>query len=114
MSERLQFGAQFGVVVDFAVVYQHGVAILAAHGLLARDQVDDGEPDRAQRNVSGLENTLLVGAAMNQRRGGALDQAGLNRTVFMSESDDAAHAVVDDKWRGRFTEGRRVVALFKN
>jgi hypothetical protein len=93
MSESLEFGAQLGMVVHLAVVNQNGIAILAVHGLLAGYEVDDREPYSTQRHVRGFVNALLVGPAMDQRRGGAADQIGLNRAVFMCESDNTAHAV---------------------
>jgi hypothetical protein len=41
VAERLEFEAQFGVVVDLAVEDGDRIAIFAAHGLVAAFEVDN-------------------------------------------------------------------------
>src|SRR5262249_44826800 len=89
MTQRLQSGAELGMIVNLAVINQNHVAILAAHGLLARHEVDDHKPHCTQRNVRGFVNALLVRPAMNQRSGGPAYEARLNRAVFVGESDNS-------------------------
>ena len=73
MAPLLQLAAQLAMVINFAVVNQGEIAIVAVHRLLAGDEIDDGEPHRAEGDVISLENALLVGSAMNQAGGCALD-----------------------------------------
>jgi hypothetical protein len=73
MSPLFQLAAQFAMVIDFAVIDEREIAIVAVHRLLAGDEVDDGEPDGAQGDVVSLENPLLVGSTVNQAGGCALD-----------------------------------------
>ena|SRR5664279_2026968 len=79
------------VVVDFAVVDESGVPILAPHRLLARDEVDDGEPHRSQGDVVRLVNTLLVGSSVDQAGGRPLNESAINRSVLVSKANNATH-----------------------
>ena len=63
----------FGEVVDFTIENQDGVAVIAAHGLLARNEVDDLQPHGTERHVGRFEYALLVRAAVEQRGGGFAD-----------------------------------------
>jgi len=49
-AQAFEFAAQFRVVVDFAVEYDDGVAVVAHDGLVASCEVDDFQADRAERN----------------------------------------------------------------
>ena len=73
MAERFQFGAQFQVIVDFAVEDDYGVAVRRKDRLIAAFQVNNFQAGGAERAYFGLENALLVGAAMDKGRRGAPD-----------------------------------------
>src|SRR3981081_900940 len=67
LSVRFQFRAQFAMVVDLAVEDQYGVSVLAAHGLVARLQIDDLKAHGPHRNALRFVGALLVRTSMNQR-----------------------------------------------
>lgn len=48
MSEAFELLAKLGVVIDFPVEDDNGVAVLADHGLVAGLQVDNLQPGSAQ------------------------------------------------------------------
>src|SRR5580704_11631950 len=68
MAELFQFGAQFQVIVDFAVEDDYSVAIRREDRLIA---------------------ALLVRAAMDEGRRGAPDAVRIGRPIFMGETGDA-------------------------
>ena len=73
MAERFQFGAQFQVIVDFTVEDDNGVAVGRKDRLVAAFQVNNFQARGAQGADFGLEDTLLVRAAMDEGRRGAPD-----------------------------------------
>src|SRR6266566_7647654 len=93
VAQGFEFAPQLGVVVDFAIEDQHGIAIVAGHGLIPMFEIDDFEPDSAERYVGRLPNVLTVRAAVNQRAGNPPNPLGLWRFIGMRESGDAAHGI---------------------
>ena len=67
MPQRLQFVADFAVVVDFAVERDGGVAVVADDRLVAAGQIDDLQAHRAQGRDAAFEDAVLVGPAMVER-----------------------------------------------
>ena len=66
MAERFQFGAQFAVVVDFAVGDQREAAVFVVERLRAAFEIDDGEPRMQQAYIARYMPALPVRAAMGQ------------------------------------------------
>lgn len=91
MPERLELPAQLGMIVDFAVEDQDGVAVVAAHRLVAVAQVNDLQAHGTKRDVLGLMSSLLVRAAMDQRRGGALDGLSARLAMPMCKPSYSTH-----------------------
>ena len=76
MATRFQFGAQFLVIVDFAIEDDDGIAgIREDMGWSPERKIDDFQAGGAQRNQLRFEDALLVGPAMNNRGDGALNPA---------------------------------------
>src|SRR5580698_8558700 len=62
MAELFQFGAQFQVIVDFAVEDDYSVAIQREDRLIAAFEVNNFQAGGAKRADFGLEDSLLVRA----------------------------------------------------
>ena len=90
MAALFQFRAQFHMVVDFAVEDDHGVAVRRYDRLVARVEIDDLQPRGAERYQVGLEDALLVGAAMKDRSNGAPDPLRTRNPALMCKADDSA------------------------
>src|SRR5208282_6915903 len=90
MAERFEFGAQFQVIVDFAVEDDYGVAIRRKDRLITAFEVNNFQAGGAEGADFGLEDALLVGAAMDEGRRGAPDAVRIGRPIFMGETGDAA------------------------
>src|SRR5580692_12486315 len=90
MAEFFQFGAQFQVIVDFAVEDDYSVAIRREDRLIAAFEVNNFQAGGAKRADFGLEDALLVRAAMDEGRRGAPDAVRIGRPIFMGETGDAA------------------------
>ena len=89
MAELFQFGAQFQVIVDFAVEDDYSVAIRREDRLIAALEVNNFQAGGAKRADFGLEDALLVRAAMDEGRRGAPDAVRIGRPIFMGETGDA-------------------------
>src|SRR5580658_249186 len=89
MADLFQLGAQFQVIVDFAVEDDKGVAIGRKDWLVAALEVNNFQAGGAERADFGLEDTLLVRSAMDQGRRGAPDAVRIGRPIFMGEAGDA-------------------------
>ena len=90
MAEVFQFGAQLEVIVDFTVEDDCGVAIWRKDGLVAALEVNNFQARGAEGADFGLEDALLVRAAMDEGRRGAPDAVRIGRPIFMGETGDAA------------------------
>ena len=67
MALRLQFGAHFREIVDFAVEDDRQALILGQHRLRAAGQVDDRQAQMAQAHARRGPNAAAVGTAMRHR-----------------------------------------------
>ena len=93
VAPRLQFQPQLGVVEDLAVEDDPQAAVLVADGLLARAEIDDGEPGVAQAGLIVQVDAELVRAAVpdgaeHAPERGLGDGAG---AAQVAEPGDAAH-----------------------
>jgi hypothetical protein len=68
-----QLLAKFGVVIDFAVEDQDGIAIRAFERLVSAVEVDDAQTNGPEGDRLGLEEPLLIGSAMSQGESGSTD-----------------------------------------
>src|SRR5580700_7032599 len=94
MAERFQFGAQFEVIVDFAVEDDYGVAIGRKDRLVAAFEVNNFQARGAEGADFGAKDALLVRSAMDEGRRGAPDAVWIGRPIFMRETDDAAQILM--------------------
>src|SRR5579863_2425714 len=85
MAERFQFGAQFQMIVDFAVEDDYSVAIRGEDGLVAAFEVNNFQAGGAERAHFRAEDALLVRSAMDEGRRGAPDAIWVGRPIFMCE-----------------------------
>src|SRR5579872_7111792 len=95
MPEFLQLAAQLPMIVDFTVEDDGGIAVFAQDGLVAGLGRDDLQARGAQGAMSRLENSLLVGSAVQQRRGGAMNAIGTRGPSRMGKSNDSTHKIVN-------------------
>ena len=92
MALRLELGPQLDVVVDLAVMDQLEPAVPACEGLQARvREVDDREPEVAERDAGCLERAPPVRPAVRELGEHALDGLGLGRPVERNDAAEAAH-----------------------
>ena len=100
MSAPFELRAQFRVIVDLPIEDDHRVAVFRPYGLVAGIQVDDFQAGRAKRDQVGLEDALLVGAAMYQRMDGALYPAGTGHKFELSKAGDSTqNSLPLERWR---------------
>ena len=98
-TRRFELGAQFGRVVDLAVIAEHEAAAARDHRLRSgRAEIDDGEPGMAERDARvGIDpHALIVGPAMAEtvghaRRDGA-QLIGPEASLQVYEARDPAHS----------------------
>src|ERR1700722_18941830 len=89
MTDLLEMPAHFGVIINFAVEDQDGVA--RDHRLRAMIEVDNFQPHGAERDLIGFPDALLIGSTMGNGSGDRSHAAGLSRAARMGETGDAAH-----------------------
>jgi hypothetical protein len=65
VAARFQEGADFQVVINFAVEDDHGVAVFGNDRLIAGGEVQNFQASSAKRDAIGLEDTLLIRATVN-------------------------------------------------
>ena len=65
MPLGFQFGAQFCVVVDFAVENDPDILIFVGRAAGVRLDVDDAQPAHGQANILFDEETFIIGPAMD-------------------------------------------------
>ena len=94
MAERFQFGAQFRMIVDFAIEDDYGVAVWREDGLVAAFEVNNFQAGGAERADFGAEDALLVRATMDEGRRGAPDAVWIGRPISMCETGDAAQILL--------------------
>ena len=91
MARLLQLGAQFQVVIDFAVEDDGGVAVVGVKRLVAGFQIEDLEAGGSQRAGSGFVDTLLVWSAMDQCRRSFGNPLWARQSALMCETNYPAH-----------------------
>ena len=93
VAERLQFGTQGLVVVNFAVEDDGEGSVLVEHRLCAAVGVYDGEPPMPQRGAGIGEVALAIGAAVADQIGHRPHRAFCRHRVMAGgcETDNAAH-----------------------
>ncbi len=64
MAERFQLFADLGVIVNFAVEDNDGIAVFGAHRLIAAGEINDLQPHRAHRSIGRFMHAVLIRAAM--------------------------------------------------
>ena len=67
--------------------------IFGEYRLIARIEIDDLQPRRAQRNRRGFENALLIGPAMQDGLNGAPDALRARMEFKLGESGDATQVI---------------------
>ena len=91
MPRRLQFPANFLVVVNFPVESDCRVAIVADEGLVTAAKVDNLQAHGAKRRRAAFEYAVLVGTAMRDDLRDALGQAPAHDPVETCISRDTTH-----------------------
>src|SRR5579872_4190052 len=71
MPARNELLPDFAVIVDFPVEDERSIAVLAHHRLVAASEVDDLQPNSAQRRLTACEDAVLIRPPMVQRLGDA-------------------------------------------
>jgi hypothetical protein len=79
------------MVVDFTVKSDGGVAVGAAHGLVAAGEIDNAEPRSTERDVRSSKAALLVGAAMDQGGDPGVQNAGGESSRAVCIAKDSTH-----------------------
>src|SRR6267378_4026906 len=92
MPQFFEFGPQLQVIVNLAVENDSGVAVFRQNRLIAGVQIDDFQARGAHRKKIGLEDALLVGAAMGERSGCFPNALGRRRPIFSREPCNSAQA----------------------
>src|SRR5262249_48349580 len=91
VAKGLQSLADFGVVIDLAVEYDHRAAVFADQRLIAFVQILDAQANGSQGHVAGGEGPALVGAAVGYSFRHAPDQVRIRLTIPMSKTSNATH-----------------------
>jgi hypothetical protein len=63
------------MVIDLTVKSNNGVAVGAAHGLVATGEIDNSKPRSAKGDVGRGETALLIGSAMRESRDSSFQNA---------------------------------------
>ena len=74
MAARFEVLAQLGIVVNFAVQHHPQRSIFIRERLMAAGQVDDAQAAKSEAEPGVGENTFIIGTAMNDRLGHAMDE----------------------------------------
>ena len=91
VSQLLELGANFEVVVNLAVEDDDGVAVGGLDRLVAAGYVENRQPGSAKGAEGGLMHTLLVWSAMDQRGRGFRDPLRTRQPIFMCKTYNPAH-----------------------
>src|SRR5665213_907405 len=90
ISALFQFAAQFQVIVDLSVEDDDVTAIRGHDGLISALYVDNLQPRRAERNVVGLKDALLIRTPMENARNRILNSAGRRGAMHVCKAGYAA------------------------
>lgn len=93
MAEFFEFGAQFEVIVDFAIEDDAPFAGVFENGLIAALEVDDFQTRGAAGEGLGGEGALLVRSAMMQGGERLLNASVRGDSIFMRKTGNTAQAV---------------------
>ena len=91
VARFFQLGAEFQVVVDFAVEDDGRIAVVRLKRLVAGFQIENLEPGGSQRAGSGFVDTLLVRSAMDQCRRSFGNPLWARQSALMCETNYPAH-----------------------
>ena len=86
-----ELAAQRTVVVDLAVLEREDAAAARGEGLIARREIDDGQPSHAERDARLEVRSLAVGPAMTDRFEHRAQERRRRRLPQVEDSGDAAH-----------------------
>ena len=96
MAQRLQFGNQFLVVVDLAVVDDRDAAVFVVQRLLAGRQIDDRQPPVAEAHPRLQMQSAFVGAAVELRLVHPIEEATVDFPPALAVENTcySAHRIV--------------------
>ena len=101
-----QFLAQFAEIVNFAVVDDGKRTGFVPDGLRTAGKINDAEAARASDYGWGDENSLFIGAAMNDGGEHAADDGlGISLRVYSDGAADSAHGISSRNSRTRCRHG---------
>jgi len=109
VSERNQFFAQQGVVVDLAIESDDNVALSRKHRLIAVREIQNGEAGRAERDGIRLIDSLLIRTPVMDRLNDAANPAPFHTSIESGKSSDSAHENIRlacESWRTRRPRNR--------
>src|SRR5215472_4162536 len=88
----LELASELTEVVDLAVEHDPHTAVIARHGLVARREIDDGEPPMAEPHRAPTHHGLPVGSPMGLHARYGAEQALVHGTARdVGDASDAAH-----------------------
>jgi hypothetical protein len=93
MSERLELGSKFFVIVRFSVVdYLDGPGLIR-HWLMTVGDVDDAQAARSHDEIRLDEGPVVIGAPMPHRAAGRMQALGGDRRTVcqIQRAQDPAH-----------------------
>ena len=93
VTQLLELGPDFHVVVNFAVEDDDGVAIGRLDGLVASRYVQYCQAGSAEGAVGRLVHALLIGSAMDERGRGFRNPLWTRQAVLMCKTYNPAHDV---------------------
>jgi hypothetical protein len=82
------------MVKNFSIECDAGIAVCAGHGLIARLQVDDLQPDGSERNIPGVVNPVLIRAAVQQGKRGSPDSLPADNTIPVGKTRHSAQDAI--------------------
>src|SRR5207247_526374 len=80
-AARLELAPQLAEIVDFAVEDDSDRAIIARHGLVAGDQIDDGQAPMTQPGRTPADDCLAVRPPMRLHRGHGAEEGPIDGTT---------------------------------
>lgn len=104
MTEALQFDPQFFMIVNLAVEYDG--RIFGPDRLVTRVEIDDFQASCAHRTELRLEETLLVGSAVNQRCRRVSNAICVGSPAFIGKTRDSTQVFTPLSVKCRSTDSR--------
>ena len=91
-AARREITTQLAEVVDLAVEGDTDQAVVADHGLVARDEVDDGQAPVTEPGVPATDDIVAVRSAMSDHGGHGAEKRSVHGTARdVHDASDAAH-----------------------